>query len=773
LAAKLNKNKVIATAQKLVQKGQYEKAIREYQKVVEDDPLEVRIWLKIGDLHAKLNQRSEAIDTYGKVAEFYSEQGFYLKAVAVYKQVMRIDTDRVDVNLRLAELYKQLGLLNDAMQQYEQVSNFYHRGGRTREALAALRQIVELDPKNVASRIKLAELYSREQMRDEAVEEFSRAADFLRAENRSDELLKVCERLIFHQPNNTAVIKELSGIYLQQGDPRRSLQKLQMAFKVDPRDEETLDMLARAFQALGQAPKAVSVLKELARVYAETGETFKQQEVYRRVLALEPGDRGAQQALGMLEASSPAAPMPGEQHRFQESPFPGPPPERLEPREAYELEVEPGALVIASDPAPSGSGASALPADLDTEVVKIITEAEVYIKYGLQDKAIEHLQKVFKRDPQNQEVRLKLRDIYVQLGQPRQAARELYLLARTVQDPPAAAGYLNEALDLEPELDEARQLLAQLESGVIPLTTRKGESVEALEADDIIEELDIDAEDIVVEDEEEDGEWVDMDDLGPALDAAPEAPDPAALIQDDLEEAEFFIQQSLYSEAEAILEELLARFPDHPLLKAKHAELEMIREEEAERVTTSPRMIHQVPPDNRLAAELAEEVRDVSSPGVLAAELEGDVSVEAMFAELKAAEAPVSDEDAETHYDLGIAYREMGLMEDAINAFIIAMRARDKQVSCFMMIGLCEMDRGAHSEAISQFKKGLYVEGIKPREAISLYFELGRAYEQMGDNREAIYYYDKVAKKDPRFRDVTTRIAQLGRSGSNDLGTSV
>ncbi len=197
MATKINKNKVIAAAQKLVQKGQHDKAIKEYAKIVEEDPRDVRIWLKIGDLYVKKGSTAEAVDTYSKVAEFYSEQGFYLKAVAVYKQFLKIDNDLVEINLRLAELYKQLGLLSDAMQQYEQVSNHYHKAGRTKEALAALRQIVDLDPHNVASRIKLAELYSKEQMREEAVEEFSKAADFLRAENRIDDFVKVAERLDF------------------------------------------------------------------------------------------------------------------------------------------------------------------------------------------------------------------------------------------------------------------------------------------------------------------------------------------------------------------------------------------------------------------------------------------------------------------------------------------------------------------------------------------------------------------------------------------------
>ncbi|HEY2747732.1 MAG TPA: tetratricopeptide repeat protein, partial [Polyangia bacterium] len=205
-----NKDKLIAGAQKLVEKSQFEKAIKEYLKVVADDDKDVRIWLKIGDLYAKLGKKSEAAETYAKVAQFYSDQGFYLKAVVVYKQILKIEPRLVDVNHKLAELYKQLGLLSDAMQQYEAVAAFYHREGKTREALAALKQIVELDPETVANRIKLAELYSKDNMVREAIDEFSKAAEQLRQAGRVDDFMKVAERLLFHSPDNRPVTKELA-----------------------------------------------------------------------------------------------------------------------------------------------------------------------------------------------------------------------------------------------------------------------------------------------------------------------------------------------------------------------------------------------------------------------------------------------------------------------------------------------------------------------------------------------------------------------------------
>src|SRR4026207_1398863 len=106
-------------ARKFVDKGQLDKAVKEYLRIVQEDPKDVRIWLKIGDLYAKKGSKQDATETYLKVARFYQDQGFYLKAVAVYKQILKLDPRLVDVNLKLAELYRQLGPPSGAMPHFE------------------------------------------------------------------------------------------------------------------------------------------------------------------------------------------------------------------------------------------------------------------------------------------------------------------------------------------------------------------------------------------------------------------------------------------------------------------------------------------------------------------------------------------------------------------------------------------------------------------------------------------------------------------------------
>src|SRR2546428_5545112 len=127
----MDKNKSIESAAKLIAKGAFDKAVKEYQRVLELDPDDVRILQKLAELYQKMNRKAEAADCFEKVARTYSQQGFYLKAVALYKQVLKV-IERVEVNVRLAELYQQLGLVGDATKEWQAGAPLPQKTGDTK-----------------------------------------------------------------------------------------------------------------------------------------------------------------------------------------------------------------------------------------------------------------------------------------------------------------------------------------------------------------------------------------------------------------------------------------------------------------------------------------------------------------------------------------------------------------------------------------------------------------------------------------------------------------
>jgi len=517
-------------ARKFVDKGQIDKAVKEYLRIVSEDPKDVRVWLKIGDLYAKKGAKQEATDTYLKVARFYDEQGFFLKAVAVYKQILKLDPRLVDVILKLAELYRRLGLMSDAMQHYESVAAHFHREGNTKDALDTVKKLVDLDPENIATRIKLAELYSKENLLEEAATQFTHACEQLRRQGRQDDFVKVAERLLWHKPDNHALNRELAGLYLRRNDPRRALQKLQACFKADPRDVETLGLLAIAFSALDQKSKTVSVLKELARIHLENKSRDKAGEVYRKILEIVPND---QDALTFIGANpQPAAPPRAVAPPPPRQNTPLPPAIRAATDAAKfnitsDLQAIPqstrmtGSMPLVDEQSLSGVD-FALPeyddadfsADMEPppdprtrsaagerhaeEISKILAETDVYVKYGLHQKAVDHLRRVFTLDAENVEAHERLKDILISQGREQEAEVELLKLAELIapSDPDRAEMYLQELLAMNGTHTGAFELARRFRLRVARLSSSVSAEVEyegggVAEVDGDLDDLDL------------------------------------------------------------------------------------------------------------------------------------------------------------------------------------------------------------------------------------------------------------------------------------------
>ena len=1008
-----NKEKVMDAARKFVDKGQIDKAVKEYLRIVSEDPKDVRVWLKIGDLYAKKGAKQEATETYLKVARFYHEQGFFLKAVAVYKQILKIDPRLVEVILKLAELYRQLGLMSDAMQHYESVAAHFHREGNTKEALDTVKKLVDLDPENIATRIKLAELYSKEGLVEEAALQFNMACEQLRRQGRQDDFIKVAERLLWHKPDNHPLNRELAGLYLRRNDPRRALQKLQVCFKADPRDVETLGLLALAFQALDQKAKTVSVLKELAKIHTENRAREKAAEVYTKILEIVPNDPDALAFLGPPQQAAaqsaahrtpipPPPPMAAQRNTPPPPPIPPPrpgtpiPPAIRAATDAakFSLTTDMAALNLAPNPSrmtgamplvdeQSLSGLDfALPeyddpdfsADMEQapdprasvagerhaeEISKILAETDVYVKYGLHQKAVDHLRRVFTLDPENVEAHERLKDIFISQGREQEAEVELLKLAELIapSDPDRAEQYLQELLamngthtgafelarrfqlrvarmssvsaeveysgggvaEVDPELDDLdlstappaamgiarnihRDSVDEFDPGELighnmahgsPAPGRpprpppgyveesfdidfgsQAHSTRQVPADDlnalaqqsfeedsavlrergpawneqeyaatsyegerypgsldeaVARQLDDDAlgqdidqgvaAELGAQDDEDlpfdpadarafdagvkggetDAVYVTgfeetdhVDELavqnaydqygqpqqpsyeptmlgGPLVDEeVPTANRGESVIEDDLEEVDFYVGQAMYVEAMDALRNLFVRWPNHPLLLAKMREIQALEQGLEPPIHTPPAGSSGIDTGNvemitgSTDALDLDEIEEVSADDL---EEEIDPRHGGKRKPTVMLEKPVDEGDADTHYDLGLAYKEMGLHDEAIKAFEKTLRAPGREAQCRVMIGMCHREMGNPNEAIHQFKQGLHA-NPSDRERLSLYYEIGQTYEAMGDMGEALYYFEAVLKRDGNFADASQRADSIRQHGT-------
>ncbi|NNL67715.1 MAG: tetratricopeptide repeat protein, partial [Myxococcales bacterium] len=171
-----------------------------------------------------------------------------------------------------------------------------------------------------------------------------------------------------------------------------------------------------------------------------------------------------------------------------------------------------------------------------------------------------------------------------------------------------------------------------------------------------------------------------------------------------------------------------------------------------------------------LAAELS-DVFDDPDPG-----LTGDATIggttqagfESIFQSFKqGVKEQLGEGEEETHYDLGIAYREMGLFEDAIGEFRVAMTAPSRKLDCLAMMGLCALDLGRADDAVNHLEQALALPDLDDARMAGLRFDLGRAFEQKRDLDRTRELWEQVKAFDAGFQDVSERLETLGQGDSS------
>ncbi len=274
-----NRLKTLQLADKLFKQGKIEAAIKEYQKIIEVKPDDLEVRRILGDLFLKINKLPEAFKQFEWISDFYLKEGFFTKAIAMYKRITRLDPQNESVSFKLADLYSKQGLTIEAKQIYLELAEEYKRQNNQKKALGIYKKILEMDRGNIKMRVLLADNYLREGMKEEAVSEYLTCSDIL---IKKKEYPQAEELLIqtYGKVKHLKVFEKLISCYITQGNSSKAIQML---------------------RNLGdEIFKHLDLLKMLGELYFKNNLIEEAEQVYKKIAEIDPNETEVIMRLGKV-----------------------------------------------------------------------------------------------------------------------------------------------------------------------------------------------------------------------------------------------------------------------------------------------------------------------------------------------------------------------------------------------------------------------------------------------------------------------------------------
>ncbi|MBW8895161.1 MAG: tetratricopeptide repeat protein [Acidobacteria bacterium] len=267
----LDREDTLKKAEKLLRQGRLDAAIAEYVRVTEDQPRDWNTANTLGDLYVRANQPAKAVEQYARIADHFVHDGFYPKAAALYKKILKIAPDNEQAQLYLAEISAKQGLLVDAKSYFNAVASRRRARGDRRGADEITVRLGTIDPADFDARITGARVLALSG-------EDKRAA---------------------------ALFRDLHADLSEKGRQADAMSALREAVRLNPADLEGRSLLAKAALASGDLDGArtyldgktagddPALLLALADIELRSGRLDQAREIVPRLLSVSPESREA------------------------------------------------------------------------------------------------------------------------------------------------------------------------------------------------------------------------------------------------------------------------------------------------------------------------------------------------------------------------------------------------------------------------------------------------------------------------------------------------
>lgn len=674
-------------------------------------------------------------------AERFVSQGNFSSAIAEYRSVVDNDWRDVSTLNMLGDLYVKTSDTREAVRCYMKVADHYNKQGFAQKAIAVYNKISRIQPDNIEVAENLAELHKGKGSLGEARSHYLMVAEHHQKAGRRLEALAMYKQIAMLDPNNTDVCMNLADSYvregqteeaveayaeagerfIRQGSHEESIRALMRGFDIKMNDLRILNGLVKAQSALGRAGKAAKLLEDLL-----DDEPYNRDILYLLIECCIDSNNaaGAEKAVVKLVEIEPAN---------------------------YPRFLDLIRIYLNTNDAESAA--------------RILSMSAEYLLAGGQaEECGKWIDEILERDPNqlaglrllvryntwlNDEngSRLALERLYTAASSKESVEDEYFALKRLVDIKPETRyrDRLGEIIDKHGFFEEPVE--ENLPAAEFSIVGDENTSDEIENNAGVVEAAIVDNANESVEHTNGDIHTTNFPDLTPSqLDK----------FQKEIDSIEFYIENDYHELAEKAIAEVTAEFGDRPeiVVLRKRIGLEGPSDNVAKVAATET-----VESEVATTETSEEQTEETKSFGI------DDIRSE--FGLEGGEEESPDNGDYDTHYQMAVAYQEMGLMEDAIREYQDAIQLAQPNdgtrrfYSCATLLGHCFMQNSMASQAVTWLTRALETTDLSDAENHGLWYELALAFEANGDDDNAVKYFEKIYTENVDFRDVAARVKNL------------
>jgi tetratricopeptide (TPR) repeat protein len=772
---------------------------------------DLSIYNRIGDLYIKLKEPAQAADYYDRAVDKYAELGFHNNAIAMCNKVLRNAPARQATYLKLAKLYAAKGFMTEAKQNFVEYADRMQRAGKIDSAFAALKEFTDLSPEGEGLREMLTEHLKMYGDPNAAKRPSAARVSVPVAPKKEEDVSKSGKRktssLVFLDLDAPSPSKAKAAppappprVESKQAETESlEIESTSLAEEEEEEPEESgggmLEGLETTHTDFGQvsaaAPRSPSIREEVLPADIEL-EPMPELEPTVTADADDADDLGSELDdadlvlegnLDLDEPTPPPAPpkaapppAPSKLKPLGRPATPAPEPPRVKPV-VPKRPSAPAAAPPGGGPGKRKTVVEVPPLELEPDFQTATTDAGHEVDD--QPLVIEegHAHPSFVQTEDDTSISTGRRSGFINLGLDgvvNQGDQSGSIVFSNIDDTPAAPGIeeLESRVADNPDDPEAHQALGEalIEEGErargieeLDLATAGFENAGNLShARDLIDEiLRLDPNSVRHRQK--------------AVEFSFKAGDKSKLVDAYLELADALLRSDLPEKARAVYDRVAEHDPKNQRakaaltmlapasakpegkVKAKDAKMKVRDEASADGdfIDLGSMMLEDDVPqkDSRMTVEDEEPTGDEEQ------------DFQDMLARFKQGiDENIDETDFQSHYDLGVAFKEMGLLDEAIAELQKALRAPEGKLRTSEMLGVCFFEKKAFGVAESILRRGLDIPASGDQERLGILYWLGRSLEQQGKKAEARDFYGRVFAVDIRFLDAEQRVKALAKA---------